>query len=141
MVTVPHGHVLRQGKCDPTALRGRVTVWHINRMAKQAHYIKEWRKDKGWTQQELADAVGVDRTYVSKIEKGAHKTSSWKRYDQPFLEAAAKALGCSEADLLGQDPRLPRFPASNWEQLEGDEREKFARMLEAYVKKTGIDSK
>jgi putative transcriptional regulator len=30
--------------------------------------IKEFRRDRGWTQQELADAVGVSRQSINSIE-------------------------------------------------------------------------
>lgn len=110
-------------------------MWHTQAMAKQRHFIREWRKHRGYTQERLAEMVGVDRTYVSKIEKGA------KRYDQPFLEAAATALRCDPADLIMRDPSEPGSIWSIWDQIAAPDRPKVARMLEAYVKKTGTDSK
>ena len=35
-----------------------------------AHQLKELRKQKNLTQQQLADMVGVDKGRISKIEKG-----------------------------------------------------------------------
>lgn len=39
-----------------------------------AHYygelIKEKRKEKKWTQQDLADKIGKERSYIAKIEQG-----------------------------------------------------------------------
>jgi len=64
----------------------------------QQHYIRRWREAKGLSQEQFAEAVGRERSYVSRIENGARK------YDQPFLEAAASVLGCSVVDLLGRDP-------------------------------------
>jgi len=35
-----------------------------------AQNLRRVRKAKGWSQEELADRAGVDRTYVSGIERG-----------------------------------------------------------------------
>ncbi|MGW1444129.1 helix-turn-helix domain-containing protein [Serratia rhizosphaerae] len=32
--------------------------------------IRELRKERGWSQEEFADRCGLDRTYVSGIERG-----------------------------------------------------------------------
>jgi transcriptional regulator with XRE-family HTH domain len=32
--------------------------------------IRELRKDKGWTQFELAERMGVDRSYLAEVETG-----------------------------------------------------------------------
>lgn len=34
---------------------------------------KDWREAAGFTQEEAADAVGISRTYMSKIERGKAK--------------------------------------------------------------------
>lgn len=100
-------------------------------MAKQRHFIRQWRKHRSLTQDQLADRVGVDRTYVSKIEAGK------KRYDQPFLEAAAAALRCEPADLIMRDPTQPGSIWSIWEAIDADDRPQAARVLESFIKKTG----
>ena len=63
-------------------------------MAGQGHHLKAWRKYRGLTQEQLAERIGIARSYLTKIERGD------RRYDQPFLEAAADALRCSVADLV-----------------------------------------
>jgi transcriptional regulator with XRE-family HTH domain len=78
----------------------------------QRHYIKEWRKFRGLTQEQLAERVGIDKSYLSKIENGK------KRYDQPFLEAAAEALRCEPGDLIVRDPLDPEGIWSIWDTLE-----------------------
>ncbi|HCD5026487.1 TPA: helix-turn-helix transcriptional regulator, partial [Enterobacter hormaechei] len=32
--------------------------------------VRELRKERGWSQEEFADRCGLDRTYVSGIERG-----------------------------------------------------------------------
>ena len=129
MVTVPHSHLTGQAKSDPVAIPKHGTMWHHLRMAKQRHFIKAWRRHRGLTQQQLGDRVGVDRSYVNKIENGK------KRYDQPFLEAAAEALRCEPADLIMRDPSQPGSIWSIWEAIPASERPQAQRVLEAFAKK------
>lgn len=55
--------------------------------------VKERRKRLGWTQAELAERIGVDRSYLSMIETGARK---WPRDVVPDL---SDALGISQIDM------------------------------------------
>ena len=32
--------------------------------------VRELRKERGWSQEEFADRCGLDRTYISGIERG-----------------------------------------------------------------------
>jgi transcriptional regulator with XRE-family HTH domain len=64
----------------------------------EQNFIKDWRKSRGMTQVQLAEAMGVSRPYVTLVEIGK------RRWDQPFLLAAAKALDCSIVDLLVRRP-------------------------------------
>lgn len=118
----------QNAKCDPSALHFGVPARHNWRMAKQPHYIKEWRKHRGLTQEQLAERIGVDRTYVSKIEKFR------KRYDQPFLEAAASALNCEPADLIIRNPADEAAIWSIWDQISAPDRDQALRVLQAFVK-------
>jgi len=34
--------------------------------------VQELRARKGWTQQALAEAAGLDRTYINGLERGRH---------------------------------------------------------------------
>lgn len=63
-----------------------------------SHYIRQWRKHRGLTQADLASAIGVDRTYLNKIERGK------RDYVPHVLEAAAAQLGCAPGDLISRDP-------------------------------------
>jgi putative transcriptional regulator len=56
--------------------------------------VKELRQDRGWTQQDLAEVVGVSRQSINSIER--------ERY-VPSLELAltfARVFGCSTDDLF-----------------------------------------
>src|SRR5690348_14054326 len=55
--------------------------------------IRELREDAGWSQDDLASAIRVDRSMVGYIERGKSNTSP------EVLERLAVALGVDVADL------------------------------------------
>jgi transcriptional regulator with XRE-family HTH domain len=61
-------------------------------------FIREWRKYRGHTLEELAEIMGVSAGALSNVE------TMKSGYTQGMLEELAKALACTEADLLGRDP-------------------------------------
>jgi transcriptional regulator with XRE-family HTH domain len=89
------------------------------------HYIKQWRKHRGLTQEQLAERIGIARSYLTKIERGA------RRYDQPFLEAAAEALRCEPCDIIMRDPTEPESIWSIWETLSPVERVQAMAVIRA----------
>lgn len=104
----------------------------LARMAKRAHYIKEWRKHREMTQEQLAERIGIDKGYLSKIENGK------RRYDQPFLEAAAVILRCEPADLIVRDPSDPDGIWSVWDTLKPVERSQVVEIAKT-LKRTGTE--
>lgn len=72
------------------------------RATKQAvrprHFIREWRKHRGLTQEQLAQRVDVVVSSISQLETGK------QGYSQSMLEALAEALACDTWDLLHNDP-------------------------------------
>ncbi len=56
--------------------------------------MKRLRKERGWSQEALADEAGLDRTYISGIERKV------KNPTVTVLERVAKALSCSLGSLL-----------------------------------------
>lgn len=65
---------------------------------KPRHFIREWRKKRGLTLEQLAGRLEVATSSISQLENGK------QGYSQPMLEAIADALGCQPADLLMRDP-------------------------------------
>ena len=59
--------------------------------------LSERRKQLGWTQEMLAERVGVDAETISRIERGAHLPSL------PTLDRLAVALCCSAGELLSKE--------------------------------------
>lgn len=62
------------------------------------HFIREWRKYRKLTQEELAEMVGLSNGAISQLETGRIN------YTQGTLEDIADALGCTAGDLLSRDP-------------------------------------
>ena len=62
------------------------------------HYIREWRKHRDLTLEELGEIVGVTNGALSQLERGKIA------YTQPMLEALAVALQCEPRDLIGRPP-------------------------------------
>lgn len=56
--------------------------------------IKEWRKYRNLTQETLADKAGIDRSYLSDIERDKRNGTT------KTLKAIAKALKCDLDDLV-----------------------------------------
>ncbi|KMS55764.1 transcriptional regulator [Sphingobium cupriresistens LL01] len=56
--------------------------------------MKRLRKERGWSQEALADEAQLDRTYVSGIERVV------KNPTVTVVERVACALGCRLGDLL-----------------------------------------
>ncbi len=61
---------------------------------KRGMRLQRLRKNRGWTQQILAEKVGVSRVTVARIEIGNRKPSL------ELLERLAKALKVKAGDLL-----------------------------------------
>ena len=57
--------------------------------------VRELRTAKGWSQEQFADLCGLDRSYMSGIERGVRNISVLS------LAKVAKALGVTPASLLG----------------------------------------
>lgn len=75
-----------------------------------AQRLRQYRKNKGMTQQELADQLGVSNKTVSRWESGSYP-------DVTTLVALARVLGVTVDELL--DPKAPvrTLEKSDWQNL------------------------
>ncbi len=64
-------------------------------MNNDLNIIKEARKNKDMTQQELADSIGVTKAYINKIENGVTKKPSLN-----VLERLASILDINYVDIV-----------------------------------------
>lgn len=61
-----------------------------------AERVKRYRKERQWSQEELADRAGLHRTFVSQIERAT------KRSTIVTVERIAMALGVTCGQLLDE---------------------------------------
>lgn len=64
--------------------------------------IREKRKARGWTQEDLADNASIDRSYIGGVERG-ERNLTFK-----VLCQICEALHCDVAALTKGIPELPR---------------------------------
>lgn len=74
-------------------------------------FLKEWREHRRIGQLDAAEAIGVSRTLLSKIENGNSP------YLQPQIEGLAKLYDCMPGDLLDRHPRMPLAPIRGDKQI------------------------
>ena len=72
-----------------------------------AQNLRRIRSEKEISQEGLADAAGIDRTYVSSIERRRYAASI------DVLAKIAAALGVTPADLLTPARKSPRTSKGN----------------------------
>jgi transcriptional regulator with XRE-family HTH domain len=65
---------------------------------KVGHYIREWRKHRGLTLEQLAGRLDVATSSISQLERGK------QGYSQAMLEALAVALNCEAWELISVNP-------------------------------------
>ncbi len=61
--------------------------------------VQRLRREKGWSQEDLAFESGLHRTYVSGIERGVRNPTLL------ILEKLAKSLGVAPMELLARSGR------------------------------------
>ena len=64
--------------------------------------IKFWRRQRGWTLQQLADAADTTRAQIDKLERGT------RRLTVDWMVRLAKPLGCDPRSLMD----MAAFPAA-----------------------------
>lgn len=104
-------------------------------MAKKARlrwFLREYRRLRGWTQEELSERSGIPRSRISELEKGT------ERYNQDVLEALARALSAPEdpvspGDLLDRDPHAPAPVTRIWDRIPETQRAQARRVMESFT--------
>lgn len=59
--------------------------------------IRKARTSKGWSQEDLAESAGLDRTYVSGVERGVRNPTL------TVINQFAKAFGVDPGTLLDEE--------------------------------------
>ena len=90
-------------------------------------FIRQWRKHRGYSLDRLAQMVPMDKSNLSKVERGILP------YNQEMLERLADALMTDPASLLMRDPTRPDAIWSIWEQASPGERAQIETVAAALV--------
>jgi transcriptional regulator with XRE-family HTH domain len=64
--------------------------------------IRVARKERGWTQEALADQAGIDRSYIGGVERGQRNLTF------TILCDICTALECDVAAITRGIPKLPK---------------------------------
>jgi transcriptional regulator with XRE-family HTH domain len=70
-----------------------------------ARNLRKFRRQKGLSQEALAHEAGVDRTYISALERCVYSASI------AMVEKLATVLGVEPVDLLQRPPKVGRTKA------------------------------
>jgi transcriptional regulator with XRE-family HTH domain len=95
----------------------------------QRHFIKEWRKRRGLTQDQLAERIGTTKATVSRIENYQQAALD------PFLLLCADALQTDVPSLRMRDPSQEDAIWSIWEGATPNERETITEIAKTIVKR------
>src|ERR1700730_8538503 len=85
-------------------------------MERRRTHIRQWREQRGLTQEQLAHRLDMSKAQLSRIETGQQP------YTQDFLEACAEALMTDPASLIMRDPSDPEAIWSIWDQAKPGEK-------------------
>lgn len=96
-------------------------------------FLKEWRKYRGMTQEQLAEAAGMAVSNVAQLEQGR------QGYSDKGLEALADALRCTPGQILMVDPTRDEAIWSIWETANQGDRQKIVDIARTITGKTGTD--
>lgn len=125
---------LTPGGMDQKGGAPTLCVMRKRKPPKEKHtrtFVRQWRLHRRLTLEQLAERIGSTDASVSRIERGLQP------YTQQTLEALAKALDCTPADLIQRDPGTPAPIWEIWSLIPESEQERATEVLRALAKKTG----
>jgi transcriptional regulator with XRE-family HTH domain len=91
-------------------------------------FLKEWRKYRNLTQEQLADRVGWSVGNVSQLEQGK------QGYSDEGLALLAEALNCTPGQILDVDPTNDEAIWSLWERAQPGQRATLIEVAKGLLK-------
>ena len=82
----------------PFLLAFDIVSVHLEPMASNIHYLREWRISSGLTLATVAKRMNISHAQISRIERGLQP------YSQSSLQGFAEIYACEPSDLLTLDP-------------------------------------
>ena len=101
--------------------------------APKPHYLKEWRKHRHMTQEQLAEAVGTSKSQISELERyNLQLSPKWLRRLAPVLEV-------QPGHIIDVNPEEANTDVIDiWSRIPERDREQAARVLRSFTR-TGTD--
>lgn len=94
------------------------------------HFLAEWREFREMTQEQLAEAVGTDKSVISLLEDRKRGLSN------KWLHKLARALKTTPGAILDYDPNMvPTALLEIWAGIPDEDRAKATSILEAFRRK------
>jgi transcriptional regulator with XRE-family HTH domain len=91
-------------------------------------FVKEWRKYRNLTQEQLAERVGMSVSNISQLERGL------QGYSEEGIEALAQALNCEPGHLFMVDPTKDDAIWSIWERANEGQRRHIVEVAKALTR-------
>jgi transcriptional regulator with XRE-family HTH domain len=88
-------------------------------------FIRQWRQHRGYSLDQLAERVPMDKGNLSKVERGLLP------YNQELLERMAEALGTDPASLIMRDPSDSAAVWSIWDHASPGDKARIERVVTA----------
>lgn len=99
-------------------------------MATPRWFLREWRKHRRLTQQQLADLARLSKPFISQLESGE------RQYTEETLGKLAAALGVEIPDLIIRDPSRPTPLWALVSQMTPQQQDQGAEILAAFIRTT-----
>jgi transcriptional regulator with XRE-family HTH domain len=133
MLQICRSEILTSIKKNTVAEIHIIPVWNDYKVMSK-NYIKEMRKKRGLTQEQLAELMDVGQGTIARHERGERKMK-WET-----IQAYARALECHPSDITDGPPELlaktdvQREALRYLNQLSEPEQEFALRGLKAFIK-------
>lgn len=97
--------------------------------------LRAWRKYRGMTQQELADALDTTKSVISDLERGVVQLNDkWLRKLAPVLQTQPGIILDHAPDELDNDI------IDIWAHIPDDRRAEAKELLNIFARRTGTDN-
>jgi transcriptional regulator with XRE-family HTH domain len=90
-------------------------------------FIRQWRNHRGYSLDQLAQMVPMDKSNLSKVERGILP------YNQEMLERLADALMTDPASLLMRNPAATNAIWTIWDKASAGERAQIEAVASALL--------
>lgn len=100
---------------------------------KARHFLREWRKFRGYTLEGVAERIGMSHQNLGKVERGKVP------YNEPLLDLLADIYRTDKGSLIMRDPSQKDPLWSIYDQLAPPERQRLVERVQEEFKKTGTD--